>query len=255
MNGYARQLLLVIRFSVLRILRQPASTIVMIGIPLAIIPILGAVLSKIGSFSSYLDGAPDTMAFFAVGTVVLFQLFGGRFAMDGTRDSLLSERKWRVYSAPCAPGIHAMGILAASTLVSLLQGLLLVAFTRLALGVRWGSIIVVFLVLLGTALLSQLVYVACYLLIRNYGAAATLGWVFAYGSSALGGLIIPLPQDRLFWHFMATYGTPYSLAQTALVTSAGAGAQSEVVVCIGVLFVLCALLVLVVSLLGRRRLA
>jgi ABC-2 type transport system permease protein len=255
MNGYARKLLLVTRFSILRILRQPASTIVMVGIPLAIIPILGVVLSKVGSFGSYLDGAPDTMAFFAVGLVVLFQLFGGRFAMEGAKDSLLSERKWRVYSAPCAPGIHAVGILAASTLVSLLQGLLLVAFTRLALGVRWGACTVVLLVLLGTALLSQLVFVALYLLTRNYGSAATLGWVFAYGSSALGGLIIPLPAGSSFWRFMATYGTPYSLAQTALVTSAGSGEQSEVAVCVGVLFALCALLVLIVTLLGRRGLS
>ena len=118
MSGSARKLLLIVRFSLLRILRQPASTIVMVGIPLAIIPILGSVLSKVGSFGSFLDGAPDTTAFFAVGMVVLFQLFSGRFAMEGTKDSLISERKWRIYSAPCAPGVHAMGILLASTVVS-----------------------------------------------------------------------------------------------------------------------------------------
>ena len=94
-----------------------------------------------------------------------------------------------------------------------------------------------------------------YLLVRKYAAAATLGWLFAYGSSALGGLLFPLPKDRPFWRFMAAYGTPYSLAQTGLVTSAGGGKGGEVVICIGTLFALCALFALVVSLLGRRRLA
>ncbi|MCX7030890.1 MAG: ABC transporter permease [Spirochaetes bacterium] len=255
MNGSARKLLLVIRFSFLRMLREPAGTIIMVGMPLVMIPILGAVFAKLTAYSSYLKGAPDMMAFAATGMIVMFQLFSGRYCMDGTRESLLSERKWRIYSAPCAPAIHAMGILAASTLVSLLQGFLLVTFTRLALGVRWGSIAVVFLVLLGATLLSQLVNLATLLLARNYGPAITLSWVFAWGSAALGGLIFPLPMDRPFWHFMATYGTPYSLAQTALIASTGGGAQSEVAVCIGVLFALSALFALVVTLLGRRRLA
>ena len=63
-----------------------------------------------------------------------------------------------------------MGILAASTLVSMLQGFLLVAFTRLVLGVRWGSLGVVVLVLLGASLLAQLVNLALLLVTRNYGA-------------------------------------------------------------------------------------
>jgi hypothetical protein len=254
MNGSARKLALVVRFSVLRMLRDPVSTIILLAMPLIIIPILGAIFSNVPASSSYLKGAPNIMTVVATGMVVMFQLFGGRYSMEGTKDSLLSVRKWRIYSAPCAPGIHAMGILAASTLVSMLQGFLLVAFSRLFLGVRWGSLGAVVLVMLGTALLAQLVNVALLLLTRNYGAAATLGWMFAWGSTALGGLIFPLPTDRPFWRFMVTYGTPYSLAQTAVINSAG-GARADVVVSIGALFALSALFALVVVLLGRRRLA
>jgi len=222
--------------------------------PLIIIPILGAIFSNVPASSSYLKGAPNIMTVVATGMIVMFQLFGGRYSMEGTKDSLLSVRKWRIYAAPCAPGIHAMGILAASTLVSMLQGFLLIIFTRVALNVRWGSLGVVVLVMLGTALLSQLVNLALLLLTRNYGAAATLGWAFAWGSTALGGLMFPLPMDRPFWRFMVTYGTPYSLAQTAVINSAG-GARADVAVCIGALFALSALFALIVVLLGRRRLA
>ncbi|MBN1837831.1 MAG: ABC transporter permease [Spirochaetales bacterium] len=254
MNGATRKLLLVARISLLRDLRQPASTIVMLGIPLVLIPIMGAVFSKIPSWDAFMDGAPDPMAFFAIGVVVMFQLFGGRFSMEAVRESLLSEKKWRIHSAPCPPAVHAMGIISASTLLSLLQGFLLVAFARAALGVRWGSPAVVFLALLGASLVSQLVHVIILLLIRNYGAAISVGWAFAWGSAALGGLIFPVPQDRPFWHFMATYGTPYSLAQSAVVTSAGGGPWAEVATDIGLLFALSAALALVLFLLGRRKL-
>jgi hypothetical protein len=255
MNGSARKLLLVTRFSFLRFLRQPASTIVMLGMPLLIIPIIGAVFAKLAAYSRYLKGAPDMMAFVATGMIVMFQLFGGRFSLDGTRDSLMSVRKWRISAAPCSPSVHAAGIVSASTLLSLLQGLLLVTFSRAVLGVRWGSIAVVLAVLLGASLLSQLVNVTLFLLTRQYGPAATISWVFAYGSAALGGLIVPLPLDKPFWKFMATYGTPYSLAQTALISSATGGSRADVVPCIAVLFGLCAILSGLLVPLGRRRLA
>jgi hypothetical protein len=226
MNGSLRKLLLVTRFSILRMLRDPVSAIILVGTPLAIIPILGAIFSNIPGYGSFLKGAPDMMTFVATGMIVMFQLFSGRYSLDGTRDALLSDRRWRIVAAPCAPGIHALGIVAASTLVSLVQGLLLVAFTRVFLGVRWGNLGVVVLVLGGAALFSQLSNLTFLLLTRAYTAAATI-----------------------------TYGTPYSLAQTAVVSSAVGGSRADVVMGIGALFALSALFALLVVLLGRRRLA
>jgi ABC-2 type transport system permease protein len=251
----ARKLLLVVRFSILRMIRDPVGMIILLGMPLVIIPILGAIFSNVPASSSYLKGAPDIMTVVATGMILMFQLFGGRYSMDAATHSLLSVRKWRIAAAPCAPGIHALGIVVASTLVSMAQGFLLVLFTRLVLNVRWGNVGIVILVMLGTALLSQLVNLALLLLTRNVGVAATLGWVFAWGSAALGGLIFPLPADRPFWRFMVTWGTPYSLAQTAVIGSTGGGARSEVAVCVGALFAVSALFAVVVALLGRRRLA
>ena len=124
------------------------------------------------------------------------------------------------------------------------------------LGVRWGSFGVVVLVLLGASLLSQLVNLDLLLATRAYRRAATLSWVFAWGSAALGGLIFPLPTDRPFWHFMVTYGTPYSLAQTAvIIVGDRRGHGADVAMCIGALFALSVPFALVVVLLGRRRLA
>ena len=247
-----RKLLLVVRFSFLRMLRDLPSVIPLLFVPMLTIPIIGTVFAKIAAYSSYLKGAVDPMAFFATGLVVMFQLFGGRYSTDYVKDALLSDRKWRMVAAPCRPTLIVTGIFAASTVVSLLQGILLVAFTRLLLGVRWGSFAVVLAVLLGTTLLSQLVNLALLLATRNHNLAAVLSWFYAWGGSALGGLIFPLPTDRPFWRFMVTYGTPYSLAQTAVIGAASGGAQADVVLCIGVLFAAAALVLGLVALLGRR---
>lgn len=249
----ARQLLLVARFAALRMLRNPVSTIVLLLMPLGIIPILGAIFSGISAYGTCLKGAPDLMTVVATGMVVMFQLFGGRYSADGAGDALLSDRRWRIVAAPCPPGIHALGIVIASTLFSLAQGLLLVAFTRVFLGVRWGGVGVVVGVLAGASLLSQLVNLALLLATQNQAAAASLGWAFAWGSAALGGLMFPLPQDRPFWRFMVTWGTPYSLGQTAVIGSATGGDPRRVAIGIGALFAVSALLVPVVMLLGRRR--
>ena len=255
MKGSIRNFLLAARFSALRMLRDLPSLIPLLGMPLLIIPIIGAVFSRILAGSSFLNGAPDSMSFFAVGLIIMFQLFGGRYTMDHVKDAFLTDRKWRMAAAPCGPWSLAMGITAAGWLASMLQGFLLVLFTRVILGVHWGSIGVVIAVVAATALLSQLVNLALLLLTRNYGLAATISWIFAYGSCMLGGLIFPLPTNVPFWRFMVTYGTPYSLAQTAVIAAAGGRARTDVAVGIGALFALAALLAASVALLGRRRLA
>jgi ABC-2 type transport system permease protein len=255
MKSPFRNFLIVARFSVQRMLLDLPSLIPLLFVPLLIIPIIGAVFSKILAGSSFLNGAPDAMSFFAVGLVIMFQLFGGRYTMDYVKDAFLTDRKWRMAALPCGPWTLAMGIMVAGLLASILQGFLLVAFTRLILGVRWGNFGVVCAVLVSTSLLAQLVNLALILSTRNYGLAAVIAWFFSYGSSVLGGLIFPLPADEPFWRFVVAYGSPYSLAQTAIVAAAGGRARVDVAIGIGGLLALSALLAAGVALLGRRRLA
>lgn len=255
MKGALRSFLIVVRFSVQRMLRDLPSLIPLLLVPLLIIPIVGAVFSKLLAGSSFLNGAPDSMSFFAVGLIIMFQLFGGRYTMDYVKDAFLTDRKWRLAAAPCGSWTLTMGIMAAGWLASMLQGFLLVAFTRVLLGVRWGNVGVVAAVIAATALVSQLVNLALILVTRNYGLAATIAWIYAYGSSMLGGLIFPLPTQVPFWRFMVDYGTPYSLAQTAVIAAAGGRARTDVAVGIGALFAFAAALAAAIALLGRRKLA
>lgn len=255
MSGSWRIFMLVLRFSVLRILRDLPSLIMHLCLPLLIIPIIGAVFSKILAGSPFLSGATDSMSFFAFGIIIMFQLFGGSYTMNYVKDTFLTDRKWRMAAAPCGPWTLAMGITTAGWLVTMSQGFLLVLFTRVILGVHWGNLCVAVEVLAATALLSQLVNLALILLASNYSLAAAISWLFAYGSCVLGGLIFPLPINLPFWRFMVGYGTPYSLAKTALIAATSGVRGMEVAACVGALFALSALLAAFVASLGRRKLA
>jgi ABC-2 type transport system permease protein len=236
-------------------LRDLPTLIALLCLPILIIPIVGAVFSKILEGNPFLSGARDSMSFFAVGIIVMFQLFDGSYTMNYIKDAFLTDRKWRLATAPCGPWCLAMGITVAGWLASMLQGLILVLFTRVILGVHWGNLGVVVAALAAAALLSQLANLALILLVRNHSLAASASWLFAYGSCMLGGLIFPLPTGLPFWRFMVDYGTPYSLAKTALIAAEGGRARADAALGIGALFALAALVAAFVALLGRRKLA
>jgi ABC-2 type transport system permease protein len=239
----------------LRMIRDLPSLGILLGVPLILIPILGSVFSWIPADIPYLRGVSSPMAFFAFGLLIMFQLYGGGYSLTYVKSAFLSPMQWRLHSLPCEPGAIVLGVVGAATIFSLCQGLLIVAISRIVLGVRWGNLPVVFLVLLGVSLLSQLVYLTLLLALRSQSAATSLGWLYAYGSCILGGLIFPLPVEKPFFHFMVTYGNPYSVAQTAIRESAPGGSPATAALCIAVLCIAAALFAAIAAWLGSKKLA
>jgi hypothetical protein len=99
------------------------------------------------------------------------------------------------------------------------------------------------------------VYLVILLVVRNPSVASGIAWVYAYGCCMLGGLIFPLPLEKPFFRFMADYGTPYSLAQTAMRKSVDGGSPGTVTLCIMALFLAAILFAGLTAFLGRRNLA
>jgi ABC-2 type transport system permease protein len=250
-----RRFMVVFRFALLQQARNLQGMLFLLGMPLFIIPILGAVFAGIPAGNAYLKGAANTMTFFAVGMTIFFQLFGGSLGMMSVKATFLSPRRWRIHALPCRPMPILMGILGATTTVSIAQGFLLVAFSTILLGARFGNLGIVLVVILAVALLSQLLWVTVLLLVRSATAAFVVGWIVAYGSGVLGGIIFPLPTDVPLFRFTVTYGSPFSLAQTALLDASRGGPAGEIALCVGVLFLAAALFACLVAVLGRRRLA
>ncbi len=248
-----RRFIIAFRYSFLQLVRNIQGMIFLLVMPLFIIPILAVVFSRIPAGTAYLKGA-DTATFFAVGMTIFFQLFGGTYSMTGVRAMFLGPRRWRIHALPCRPTPILMGVLGASTVISLAQGVLLVVFSRVLLGAHFGNVGIVFAVLLGIALLAQLIWVTLLLLVRDFTTAFVLAWIVSYGCGVLGGIIFPLPENP-FFHFTATYGTPFSLAQTALLDASRGGPTGEIALCVGVLFLAAAVFACLTAILGRRKLA
>ena len=248
-------ILITARYSLLRMVRNVGSLVAFLGLPLFIIPLLGSVFSQIPADTPYLKGAANTMTFFAIGMLLMFQLFGGSYAMQGVTVAFLTPRKWRMHALPCRPVHIVLGILLASTVLSLAQGLLLAGFSTFALGARFGGFFVVALVIFGIALLSQLIGLTLLLAVRSTVGAFVLGWIVAYGSALLGGIVFPLPADSAFFRFTSTWGTPFSLAQTALLASSRGGPAGTIALSILALFGASAVFGCLTALAGRRRLA
>ncbi len=238
-------------YTVLRMFRD-AGTFIMIGVPVALIPIITAAFSFIPADAPYLLGAPNPTVFFAGGILIMFQLFGGGYTMTYVKRALLTPMSMRLRVTPGGVGAILVGTVAAAIVVSLCQGMAVVLFTRVALDVRWASIPMLGAVLIGVSLVSQLVYLLLLLVLRKQGPAGALGWVYGYGSCVLGGLIFPLPVERPMFRFLVTYGGPYSLAQTALREVRPGGYASMAMLATGTLFGLAAALGLAVWLVSRR---
>ncbi len=250
MSGYW----ITMRMAFLRLLRNPTTMLVQLGVPLILIPILGYSFSGIPGIDAFLKG-PSVMTFMAMVIIIMFQLFSGGFMMTYVNEAYFTFRKWRMRMLPCHPSVVVFGILLAGLAVSVLQGAALAGLATLFLGARFGSFGVVLFVLLGLSLFAQLLGTLMLLGFRSYGPAFAMTWIVAYGSCVLGGMIFPLPVDKPFFHFLTTYGTPASLAHTALLNAARGGSTSEIALCVGVLFLGAAVFGLLVSLLARRRLA
>jgi ABC-2 type transport system permease protein len=250
-----KRFIVAFHFSLLQQVRNVQGMIFLLGMPLFIIPVLGSVFAWIPAGTEYLKGAANPPTFFAIGMMILFQLFGGSLSMTSAKAMFLSPRRWRIHALPCRPMVILLGILGANTLVSVAQGFLLLVFSLVFVGAKFGNIWLVLAVLLGIALLSQLIGVTLLLLVRNTTTAFVLAWIVAYGSGVLGGIIFPLPMDIPFFRFTVTYGSPFSLAQTAMLGASRGGPAGQIALCVGVLFAAAAVFACLTAILGRRKLA
>lgn len=243
----------VAQFAFRRMLRDVKLMIPQLGVPFAMIPLAGFSFSWIPANTPFLKGAASPMTFMAMLILILFQLMGGSYGMSYVKDAYFTPRKWRIRMLPCHPSLVAFGFIAAGLTISVLQGAALAGFASLAYGARLGSFGVVLLVFLGLSLFAQLLGLLLIMGFRSFGPAYAVFWIVAYGSCVLGGLLFPLPDNPIF-RFLTTYGTPASLAQTALLHSARGGSPLEIALCIGVLFLAAAVIGIIASLRARRKL-
>lgn len=238
-------------FILRRMLRGYLGYVYMIVVPLAIITING--LAVDGYYTDELGRSGMDMI--AVGIIIGFQLVGGFFTMETIRSDCLTELKWRLYSLPYSVSVHAFSILISSTLFVALNGLVMVLFTHWVFGVEWGNIGWVVLVLIAVSLFTQLVFMLAVLGIRRYKVAELVGYAYVFGSMIMAGYFFVTAPDTAFVRFFNQYINPLALGETAIIGMMYEEQSGNVWLSIGLLLGGSALLMVLVTLLGRRRLA
>lgn len=236
-------------FMTRRMLRGYFSHLILIGLPLALITVLGLVA---GDAVDSNTGIPFITQI-AITQVFAFQFFGGTYTLEFMRSDLIESTKWRMYSLPYAPHEHAFSIIIATSIFNMLQGLAMVIFTHFVYDVNWGNIGIVMLTLLAMSILTQVVFLIFILGLKDYKTAERSGTAFGIISIALGRVWFSMPDIGIL-NFITSYINPFSLAEGATYAVIW-GNTGDALLNIGILLVEAVIMAAIAIYIGRRKLA
>lgn len=236
-----------------RVSRDPFGLLIFVVLPVVLVYILSFVYSQNTTEQIYVDGYNLVSTYIAIGMLLMFQLNGGIYLLNCLNHDLIKPMKWRLKASPCHTDTLVFAGTAACLLFTVLQGLLVVAITALFQDAYWGSLWVVIIVIILISIISQLLNMILLLYIRNINTAEYISWFISWIMAVLGGAMFTLP-DNAFFRFMKQYGTPFSLAQSAIRESGFLGTSStNMIICLTALLGITVILAIAVILLGRRK--
>jgi ABC-2 type transport system permease protein len=232
-----------------RMLRGYLAHVILMGLPLALITILGLVAGN--AVDSRID--IPFMDIIAITQVFAFQFFGGFYTMEFIKSDLIESTKWRLYSLPYSAHEHAFSIILSTSIFNMLQGLVIIIFTHYVYDVYWGNMVIVMLTLLAISILSQLVFLNCALGIKNYKTAERAGTAYGLISITLGGVWFTMPDIEIL-NFIITYINPFSLG-VGSTHAVILGNMEEALLNIGILIIEAVIMGVIAIYIGRRKLA
>ena len=240
-----------------RMTRAFVSLFTFVGLPVAITGLLSYIYStnaeKAGQ-EFYMNGYNLISTSFSMHMMVMFQLNGGLYLLNYLYFDLMQSMKWRFKATPVSTHSILFAAAGACTVFTTLQGCLIMLISGIFFDAYWGNPFISVLVVLLVSLISQLTGMLLLVLTRNIETSETLSWTITWGMAIMGGMMFTLP-DTGFFKFMELYGTPYSLARTAIYASGFLGdSVSTLLIALGGLSGCLLLLGAIAIPLGRRSL-
>jgi ABC-2 type transport system permease protein len=192
------------------------------------------------------------MAYMAPSTAILFLMFtvslGGR--------SILAERQWgtlqRLLTSPTAPAQVLGGKISGIFLTGLAQMAILILFSAVAFGVRWGSPVALIGLIVATVFAASGwgALIAAYS--KSPGQAMTIGSMIALVFAGLAGNFVPR-QNYPEWLQRLSLITPNAWALEGLQSLGQDGGLQAVLLPILALTVMGVVLFLIATILFRRQ--
>jgi|SRR5690625_100388 len=226
------------------------------GVPLSdITDALDTAPASIKASSFTAEGkVPEAIDYFAVTMIVMTLVFTGILTLVRISEDFLKPMGWRLKSTPVPISITLAGNIMSNIIIGFVQTVIVLLFTKWVYGVDWGSnwwIILGTLFLLAT--FGHLLASTLVLGLRDENAANGVFFLFAMGLPFLAGAFHPSLIGGSIGQFLATYGTPQSLAQTTIFSSIYGGDVAMIALCKGILALFSLILLVCTVLLARRR--
>lgn len=227
------------RFYLLRLLKDYLGHAILIGLPVFLI----AVLTYINAPNS--QNWPEVSGHIAILFILMFQIFGAAYTFEGIEADFLSPMKDRLHAAPVNP-MHLVAIqIGFSTLVSLAQTVVLIAFSMIFFDAVFENLPGVLGILVLSALAAQILGGVIVLILKSASKAQLVITLYAIFAPILAGLNFELP-DNAFKPYLETYSSPVAWTRTGL-EGIMAGDASDT------LFGVVSLIVLIAVLIGLLR--
>lgn len=197
---------------------------------------------------------PKAMDYYTITMVVMTLIFSGFNTLGRLQDDFLSEMKSRFQSSPAPIGFILSGEIMGVTLMSFLQMVFVVLFAHFVYGANFGSRYgIVFGTLFIMTMFGQMLAAVLALGLKNANATQAIIQTLGLGLAFLSGGFYTSPIKGSVGRFLATYGTPNALAQTAIFGSIYGGNASIIFACMGILSLLSILLLGLTIGFARRR--
>lgn|GEM_PF-4192687 len=208
---------------------------------------------KASSFTAE-GSVPGAMDYFAVTMIVMTLVFTGILTLVRLSEDFLKPMGWRLKSTPVPISVTLAGNIISNIAIGFIQTVIVLLFTKWVYGVEWGSN---WWIILGTLIVmttfGHLLASTLVLGLRDENAANGVFFLCAMGLPFLAGTFHPSLIGGSIGQFLTTYGTPQSLAQTAIFSSIYGGDTAMIIQCMGILAILTIILMVCTVLLARRR--
>lgn len=244
---------LIFKHYIKRMLRSWFGLFVFVVLPVIIAAVISFIYSGNAEGEIYVNGYNMVATYISIYMMLLFQLNGGIYLLDFINRDMIKEMKWRIRVSPNPPFLFIFVCIIACTVFTTLQGILIIGSSALFLNAYWGNIWIAVGVIVLISVISQLMNMLFLILTGNAGTAESLSWSISSAMVVLAGAIFTLPDNR-FFQFMKEYGTPYSLARSAILESGFLKSKDNgswfYIIALSAVVILLALMVIIM---GRRK--
>lgn len=144
------------------------------------------------------DIQPTAMAYYAISMLLMMLLYGADYGRIGVGEDFLGVLGDRIKLSPMKPVVQYSGKILGLTIVTFIQGLVIILFTSVVYKVNWGNNILLLLLIVFTfSLLATIIGAMLTILTRNVDKAGSIVPLIIIGCTLLSGGFFPIDLGNI----------------------------------------------------------